>query len=363
MKIGIDARMIGHSGIGVRLEHLLKHFPKDSCHEFFLFGRPDLLAQYHFPFAYTAIDYPIKIYHPKEFWGHPVMAEMDLLDIPHFNVPLRYLTKCLVTIHDIIPYQMKQFFPSVAKRVYIRSILTLIKKYSRRVITVSQFTANDLTKVFAYPPEKLQVIYNGVDHQVFFAEPMVGDHLFCQQYQLPEHYFLTVGIGKEHKNIQLVIHSLEKLALQYPHLPPLVIAGTGGKIPKYLQDLVTKNQQRIIICPRLPYEQLRLLYQNAIALLYPSLYEGFGFPVVEAQACGTTVFSANASVLPEILQDTAFYFDPYRQESLIELLKMQLDRPDTTIRLRQKGIENAHRFQWQTAVQQLFQLYDRLASE
>ncbi|MEM7184793.1 MAG: glycosyltransferase family 1 protein [Spirochaetota bacterium] len=289
------------------------------------------------------------------------MADMHLLDIPHFNVPWRYLSKCVVTIHDIIPYKMKQFFPSFAKQIYLKLNLTLIRRFAKKVVTVSAYTAQDLQVEFGFSAQQMQVIYNAVDHTIFFPETKAGDEEFLGKYQLPQNYFLTVGIGKEHKNILFIVEAMKQLWQEDNSIPPLLLAGTGGTLPEYLQTAVDGWEKYIFLCPHLPYVELRNLYKNATALLYPSLYEGFGFPVIEAQACGTAVLAANASVLPEVLQDSAFFFDPRDRDSFLQVFRMFWQQNKNLKQWQQAGFANAARFQWQQSARAMVQLYDTLA--
>lgn len=361
-KIGIDVRMIEHSGIGVRILNLVQYLAKENLSglEIYLFGNREVLNKYGLEKSFSIIEYNTPVYSIKEFLGHPKMKEMDILDIPHFNIPIRYLNKCVVTIHDIIPYKMKEFFPSKAKQIYIRLIFSLIRKYSKKVISVSECTKKDLVEEFHFSPEQIHNIYNGLNQDLFLARKEKEITLFKTQYELTKDYLLTVGIGKGHKNLQFVIRSLTPLWIEGNLDLPLILAGTGGKIPEHLLEIVKPIEKFIIPFPKLAYEELPLLYQGAKMLIFPSLYEGFGFPLLEAQGVGCPVFSSNASVMPEILGNSAFLFDPVNEKKFQEELRLLLLNPSLLKSKRQLGYENVKRFSWKKAAEETVYVYKLL---
>ena len=358
-KIGIDVRMIEHSGIGVRILNLVEYLAKQnlSGFELYLFGEREILSKYGLDQKFRIIEYNTKVYSIKEFLGHPKMKEMDLLDIPHFNIPILYLKKCVVTIHDIIPYKMKEFFPSKAKQIYIRLIFWLIRRFSRKIISVSECTKKDLIQEFHFSPEQIHNIYNGLNQELFQPHKEKEVKEFRRKYNLEKDYLLTVGIGKGHKNLQFVIQSLIPLWLGGNLDLPLILAGTSGKIPDHLQEMIQPVEKFILPFRKLSYEELPLLYQGAKMLIFPSLYEGFGFPLLEAQGVGCPVFSSNASVMPEILGNSAFFFDPRNEKKFQEEFRLLMLNPSLLKSKREQGYQNAKRFTWKKAAEDTVLLY------
>ena len=355
-KVGIDARMIAHSGIGVRLYHILLYLSKKSMKpDIYLFGDPELLKKYPELSNFKIIPYYAKVYSISELLGHSEMKNMDLLDIPHFNYPIPYINKCIVTIHDLTPYVMRDFFPSKLKRIYLQIVLRLLR-YSKKIISVSDFTAKDLEKYFGYPKSDTKIIYNAVDHTVFYPRSENEVFAFKKKYNLPNEYYLAVGIGKGHKNFQFLIDSLHSRYKSGEIKIILVIAGTDGVIPDYIQNKIIGIENSILFIPKIPYEELPFLYGGAKCLLYPSLYEGFGLPLVEAQASNCPIVSSNASVMPEILENSALYFDPTNPMELIEALN-KLE--NSSSELKQKGLNYAKRFNWDSSVDQLLEVYEK----
>ncbi|PJZ77971.1 glycosyltransferase family 4 protein [Leptospira neocaledonica] len=363
IKIGFDARMIAHSGIGSRIKGLL-HWLGDIASkkgiQIVLLGNSDLIKKNLSPkvlSTYEILEYNAGIYSFKEWFGIPEMKKFDLLDIPHFNAPLKFLDRSVVTIHDIIPFRMKQFHSSFLKQVYMKLVFLFLRKKAKRIITVSDFTAKDITEVFSFSPSQMRTIYNGLDSKTFSPKSDPEKKKFLKQYGLKSGYLLSVGIGKEHKNLGFVLRSLKKLWSEKKIKTDWVIAGSGGKLPNYLTEEAKGWEDRIKLVPYLSEQELATLYSAAGLLVYPSLYEGFGFPPVEAQSCGCPVYSSNASVLPEILEDTAFFFDPKDSLSFETGLVRLLDSPKLLNSKTKVGLKNSKRFDWKKSATEIVEEY------
>lgn len=353
-KVGIDCRMIAHSGIGVRLYHILKEFTKiKDIPKIYLFGDPQLISKYSELQIFPVIPYYANVYSFQEMWGIKEMNEMDILDIPHFNFPIRYINKTLITIHDLTPYVMKEFFPSILKRLYLKIIINLVK-FSKKVISVSDFTKNDLIHYFNFDASKISVVHNAVDHGIFYPPKKSEIKQFKEKYLLPEDYYLSVGIGKGHKNFRFLIDCLVPRYRNKEISIPLVIAGTGGTLPPELEVLVRDMKDYIICAPFLDYNELPFLYAGAKCLLYPSLYEGFGLPLLEAQASGCPVLSSKTSVMPEVLQDSAIYFDPRNPLDFYNALQKFKIYEDL---FRDKGLSNVKKYQWNESAEKIINIY------
>ncbi|WP_061224750.1 glycosyltransferase family 4 protein [Leptospira weilii] len=390
LAIGLDARMIAHSGIGMRIRGLLKYLGPIALKENFqiyLFGDVTTILNegilcYEFSgfeknrsetetsdnsskkekdFSYPVICYRSPIYSLSEFLGHPLMGRMDLLDIPHFNVPLRYLRKSIVTIHDIIPFRMKEFHSSFLKRIYMQVVFRLLRRFSKKIVSVSEYTAKDLEFIFGFSKEEMKVIHNGIDRSVFYPATPTEKKKFLEKYELKEGYLLSVGIGKGHKNLNFVLNALKPLWDSKILKTKWVLGGVSGKIPDYLQADIIGYEDRILPMERLSLNELRCLYSCAGLFIFPSKYEGFGFPPLEAQACGRPVVSSNATVMPEILRDSVYYFSPNKPEELQSLLRDFLKNRNTVKKLIIKGKKNSARFSWEKAALEILEVYKSLS--
>ncbi|EMJ98230.1 glycosyltransferase family 4 protein [Leptospira alstonii] len=387
LTIGLDSRMIAHSGIGMRIRGLLKYLGPAAAKEkirIFLFGDVKTIlnegilchefsgsdeipndpesksssSKKEKDFSYPVISYHSPIYSLSEFLGHPLMGRMDLLDVPHFNAPLRYLKKSIVTIHDIIPFRMKEFHSSFVKRIYMQVVFRLLRLFSKKIVSVSEYTAKDLESVFGFSKKETKTIYNGIDQSVFYPATSAEKKNFLKKYGLKEGYLLSVGIGKGHKNLNFVLNVLKPLWNSKILKTKWVLGGASGKIPDYLQADIGDYENRILPMERLSLDELRCLYSCAELFIFPSRYEGFGFPPLEAQACGCPVISSNATVMPEVLQDSVFYFSPDKPEELEKLLRDFLKSRNKN--LVAKGKRNSARFTWKKAALETLEVYKSL---
>ncbi|TGK11660.1 glycosyltransferase family 1 protein [Leptospira fletcheri] len=370
LKIGYDARMIAHSGIGMRIRGILSELPeiagKHGIEITVLGSREKLEASGLDPSIlsfYKFIHYDAPIYSLLEMWGISEMQEFDILDIPHFNVPLRYLEKCIVTIHDIIPFRLKQFHSSPIKQIYMRLIFSLLRSGAARIITVSDFTAKDLEEVFGFSRSIMRTVYNGIDFDLFHPNPAKEIQAFRRKYGLEQNYLLSVGIGKEHKNLGFVLNVLKSLWSLGKTERQWVIAGADGKLPEYLKTDASGWEDRIRILPRLEPEELGALYSSAGLLLFPSLYEGFGFPPLEAQACGCPVFSSDSSAMPEILGKSAFYFSPTDRDGFESGLLELLQKPKIAVSKKRLATSNVKKYDWKISAKKTVEEYLLLAKK
>ena len=361
MKVGIDVRMIEHSGIGIRIRSLLKELDQNkTIFEFTLFGVPDKIKNLVLTTPFRIVPYDCKIYSIREFLGHSEMKSMDILYIPHFNVPIRFLNKCVVTIHDLIPIKMKQFYPSLSKQIYLYILFHLIKRFCRLVITVSEHTKKDLIEIFSFHNKQIKTIYNGVDTHLFQPYPSEKISYFKNKYQLPENFLLCVGIGKKHKNLEFLIQNLKVLWKEKKINFPLVIGGLNEENKKSIGELCCGYKKFIQILPRLEFEEVPLLYNSAMLFIYPSLYEGFGLPVLESSACKCPILSSNATVLPEILKDTVYYFNPRDSSNFQSQLLFILQKKENLHKNIQKAYRNAYSFSWKKTVKSYLSMLGKL---
>lgn len=368
LKIGYDARMIAHSGIGMRIRGILSELPEVAGKngiEITVLGSREKLEASGLDSSilsfYKFIPYDAPVYSLREMWGISEMREFDILDIPHFNAPLRYLEKCIVTIHDIIPFRLKQFHSSPAKQIYMHLVFSLLRSGAARIITVSDFTAKDLEEVFEFSPSTMRTVYNGIDFDLFHPRPAKEIQAFRRKYGLEQNYLLSVGIGKEHKNLGFVLNVLKGLWSLGKTERQWVIAGADGKLPEYLKAEASGWEDKIRILPRLEPEELGVLYSSAGLLLFPSLYEGFGFPPLEAQACGCPVFSSDSSAMPEILGKSAFYFSPMDRDGFESGLLELLHKPKIATSKKRLATSNVKKYDWKISAKKTVEEYLLLA--
>ncbi len=236
--------------------------------------------------------------------------------------------------HDVIPLVYPQWYPK--KKAYFQYWVPLSLRSSQHIICNSQQTKRDLIKYYQLDPEKITVIPLAYDHSHF--SPGVID-------SLPRPYLLYVGAHEPHKNLKTLITAFGQLSREWEGELWL-----GGRFdPRYtpeLQALAAPLGTRVRWLDYVSYEQLPSLYQRAKAFIYPSLYEGFGLPLLEAMACGTAVISANSTSLPEVGGKAVAYFEPLSVADLVSVIQKVLGDSSYCHHLEQQGLVQAQTFDW-----------------
>jgi glycosyltransferase involved in cell wall biosynthesis len=297
---------------------------------------------------------------------------LPLVDIAHFTnfigFPIRR-AKIILTIHDLAFIR----YPETIQRLnlfILRSLLKYSLDIADVVITVSNSTKKDLVSFFDYPQEKIIAIPLGVDHNIF--RPVYNEssiELFKRKYSLGR-YILFLGTLEPRKNPIGLLKAYVVLChkMELDRTPDLVFGGGRGwnnKIfeEKYLNLDIDKNiKDKIHFLGYIPQEELPFLYSGAEVFVFPSLWEGFGFPPLEAMACGVPVVTSNASSLPEIAGDAALLVDPYSPEQIAEAVYGILTNKSLASRLKSAGIRQAAKFTWENTAWQTLEVYKRVAN-
>lgn len=285
-----------------------------------------------------------------------------VLFVPAHVLPLVHPARSVVTIHDL----GYLYFPQ-AHTFRARQYLNLSTRFSAtrasRVIAISQATKNDLGRHYAIPSAKIEVIYHGYDKQRFFpVEAEAARQAARARYNIgPGRFLLYVGTLQPRKNLLRLLEAYASLAGQ-PEFKDLqlVLAGKPGWLAQPILDraaqLQTSFPGRLLLPGYLAENDLPLLLSAAEAFVFPSLYEGFGMPVLEALACGCPVVCSNSSSLPEVAGEAALYHHPLDTLSLASQLRRLLTRPGLRAEMVHKGLEQAARFSWEGAAYKTLQL-------
>jgi glycosyltransferase involved in cell wall biosynthesis len=274
----------------------------------------------------------------------------------HLLLPLRSLPTVL-TVHDLIFRHLPEHHKPL-NRGYLNLALPLYCRRATHIIAISECTRRDVMAAYDLPPEKVTVIHEAADPRF---HPQTPDRVTAvrQQYSLPERYILFVGTIEPRKNLTRLLHAFE--ALHGDDLcDALVIVGKRGWLfGDFFAELERSPLRDAVLLPGyVPDEALPAIYAGARALAFPSLYEGFGLPVLEAMACGTAVACSSTSSLPEVAGDAALYFDPSSQGAIVETLRQLLSDPDLRGELVQRGLSRAAQFSWDRVAAETEAVYD-----
>jgi len=363
MKIAIDARMIEHSGIGSVLRGLLPpllEIGPERGLEFILLGNRKKLL-HHFPSLEPEIlvEWRAPVFSLREQCCPPRLPKATLWHFFHYNVPTLLCQPFVVTIHDVIPLVARNFANSTFHRFAVHYLLGRQVRHAKAVIVPSRFTGDELIQHFPPAKDKLHVIPHAVA-QSFTPVPEARVEQLLARLRLGRPYLLCVSIHKPHKNLSLLVRAFSQWCCAPQHIANLVIAGLRSRDLPDLRRLVLQYgvAERVrLIAEFLSEGDLAALYQGAEVLIVPSLCEGFGLPVLEAQSVGTPVLCSQAGSLPEVAGDGALYFDPCSAEALAEQLTKICTDDALRAKLIDAGRVNVARFNWASSVSRLIEVY------
>lgn len=288
-----------------------------------------------------------------------------LVHIPHYVIPLAFPGKMVVTVHDIIHVLFPEFLPKPVGYTYATFMIRAALTRARRVIAVSQTTARDLATLFGADAHKVEVILNGVEAE-FLAEPDGGeDQARRQQLGLLSPYFLFVGNHKPHKNVEGVLKAYQLFVNEGgEEVPHLVLVGgfnPTGPLASRVQAMGLASKVRFL--GFLPRHQLRAVYRGALAFLCPSLYEGFGLPVLEAAACGLPIMASDIPVVKEVLADAVLKVNPRDVVEQAQAMRRLWQTPETRKQLASAAKSRAYHFRWEQTAQKTVAVYRRVLGE
>lgn len=273
----------------------------------------------------------------------------------HLLPPLRHIP-CVLTVHDMI----FRLFPEHQKRLnywYLNATMPLYCRRADAIITVSQSSKRDIVESYGLDPAKITVIYEAASSEFVPAAPSLVAEA-RSRYGLPERFLLHVGTIEPRKNLVRLIEALEDLSRGGLRIPLVVVGAKGWLYDAFFARLEESGLSRDVLFPGyVPQADLPILYSAATAAVTPSVYEGFGLPVLEAMACGTPVVCSNASSLPEVGGEAAEYFDPYDVADMSESIRRVWDSHELRLLMGQRGLEQAAGFSWKRAAQRTLAVY------
>jgi glycosyltransferase involved in cell wall biosynthesis len=369
LRIGINAHLLAgasdyrRAGIHHYILQALRHLPAAEAglaYEVFTRHAGDLTARagLHVRRSRWPTERPlVRIAWEQAAW--PLLARRARLDLLHgmaFVTPWAAPCPTVVTVYDLSFMHYPQAFPA-AQRRYLASQTARSVRRARRVITISESSRQDVARFFQVAPERIDVVYPGVEDR-FRPLPAAQTAAFRARAGLPERFILHVGTLQPRKNIPALLEALAQITPPDLHL---VLAGARGWLYTEIFTRVAALglADRVHFTGYVADEDLPLWYNAAAALVFPSLYEGFGLPVAEAQACGTPVVASSASSIPEAGGTAALYFDAPDAGALAERLTAVLHNPDLAATMRENGLRQAVQFAWARAGRETAEVYRR----
>ncbi len=368
MRVAINCRSFlnkKYTGIGRYAYNLVKSLSEiDNGNQYLLYVRKKLFDPKRRTPQIPAQNFSLKI----DYFNNGLDKTLGGVDVYHSPSPEKLLIegpKIIVTIHDLIHLAYPQGHTSATIEATQRHMQEIVKK-SAKIICCSQNTADDLKKYFDVSADKIRVIHQGVDKNIFYPlsggeQGLAQDVLRARAIQEP--FILFVGTLEPRKNLNNLLRAFFFLKERKKFSGKLVIVGMKGWMGEsaayFIEHLGLKND--VICLGYVTDEELRVLYNKAQVFVFPSFYEGFGFPIVEAFSCGAAVITSNGSSCAEVAGEAALTVDPYQPKEIADAMAKILEDKDLSNILKQKALKRAEFFSFRKTAEETLQVYRQVA--
>jgi glycosyltransferase involved in cell wall biosynthesis len=377
MKIVIDARMYGfeNGGIGryvVNLVSELENIDHENNYTLLLrkkhFNQLNLKNDNWEKIAVDARHYSVK----EQILVTKVLNQInpDIVHFPHFNVPVFYKGNFVVTIHDLLMHKRTgkaattlPYWLYLIKRGGYKSVFNNAVKRSQKIIVPSKFVKTQISKEYQGIAEKVSVVYEGVDDNVFRRSAVSG---ILRKRKIEKPYFLYVGNVYPHKNIERTIEAIAMINETSEHKISLAIVTPRNVFQKRLDEYVEKHNAKAFVhfTGYVEDDELSYLYKQAAAFVYPSKEEGFGLPGLETMANKTLLLASDIPVFREVYKDNALYFNPLDFSSIAKAMQDVLSLPrDKKVEITNKAFEFAKIYTWEKAARETLRVYESALSK
>ena len=371
MRVAIDIRRINEFGVGTYTRNAIRTLARlDNFNEYFLLGIPGRLGDIE-PLPDNFITVPT---HPNEFSLNSYLElnrilkqhRCDLLHVPHLfwkpqSVPCPYV----VTVHDLLDHLYRVNSASWVKRQLHFEFTKRVLHSAARIFAVSNFSKQDTERLFGVPGDRIEVVYNALDDRFRQGHATGADHkLIAERYQVTYPFLLYAGRISPHKNVIRIIEAFSALKVelqkegQFPDLKLIIIGDELSKHPDLRRAVIkSRVQNDVRFLGFVPIGVLRIFYDLAKIFVFPSLYEGFGLPPLEAMAHGTPVVTSNTSSIPEVVGNAAVMVNPENVFEIMHALhRVLLDQP-VREKLKTRGALQAQKFSWDDSVRRMLEVY------
>lgn len=367
MRIGLDLRMLGGgSGISRYASELSRQILElDKNNQYVLFFNqldPETRRTYE-KYGHKLVATGIAHYSVAEQLSLPSILKkenLDLVHFLHFNAPIFYDKKFVVTIHDLThtKFPGKKKSHILHRGAYNLVLLNAVKR-AQRIIAVSGSTKNEVMEHFGIRDEKIEVVYEGINsaYKVMDREEAYGK--IVSRFGITKPYILYVGVWRRYKNLPTLARVFDHLVEKGFDLE-LVLAGEPDPFYPEIREQVTgiKNNSRVKALGRVSDEDLNFLYNASQLFVLPSLAEGFGLTALEAAACGVPIAASDIPTLREVLGQGAEYFDPMNEENMYDVLAYLNDNPKRREDLANAALSRSKHFSWKQAAEETIKLYE-----
>jgi len=377
VRVAIDIRRITEFGVGTYTRNAIRTLARlDHDNEYLLIGIPGKLGDIG-SLPKNFITVPCQ---PNEFSVasylelHSILKDnrCDLLHVPHlFWKPQRIPCPYVVTVHDLLDHMYRVNSQSSVKRSLHYQFTRRVLHRAARIFAVSNFSKADTVRLFGVKPQKIEVIYNAIDDRFRQGHANEADLQFiAERYQVNHPFLLYAGRISPHKNVVRIIEAFAALKNElskeslYDDLKLIIIGDEVSRHPDLRRACVKGGVQNDVrFLGFVPIDVLRLFYDQAKIFVFPSLYEGFGLPPLEAMAHATPVVTSNTSSVPEVVGNAAVMVNPENVFEIMRALHRVLLDQALREKLKQRGLEQAGKFSWDASVRRMLEIYKEVAQK
>jgi len=377
VKVAIDIRRMTDFGVGTYTRNVVRALGRlDHSNEYVLIGSPQKVVEIG-PLPPNFQTIPLlddgttaKGY--LECRGILKRLHCDLVHIPHlFWMPRTLPCPYVMTVHDVLEHMYRAHDRSSVRRSLHFFLTRQVLKGARRVLAVSRYTKSEIEKLFGIPGSHIEVVYNAIDERFLRGHASEADRqLLAERYLVTYPFLLYAGRISPHKNLVRIIEAFSALKAElekderFPDLKLIIIGDELSKHPDLRRTVIRSGVQNDVrFMGFIPIEMLRVFYDAAKIFVFPSLYEGFGLPPLEAMAHGTPVVTSNTSSLPEVVGNAAILVNPENVFEIMRALHRVLLDQAVRDKLKQRGYEQSNKFSWTASARQILNVYEQVAEK
>jgi glycosyltransferase involved in cell wall biosynthesis len=375
VKVAIDIRRMTEFGVGTYTRNIVRALGRlDQSNQYALIGSPQKVAEIGpLPANFQTVpllDDGTSAKGYLEFRGILKRLQCDLVHIPHlFWMPRTLPCPYVMTVHDVLEHMYRAHDRSNLRRSLHFHLTRRVLKGAGRILAVSKHTKSEIENLFGIRASRIEVVYNAIDERFLHGHASETDRqVLAERYLVTYPFLLYAGRISPHKNLVRIIEAFSALKAElekeekFPDLKLIIIGDELSKHPDLRRTVIRGGVQNDVrFMGFVPIEMLRIFYDAAKIFVFPSLYEGFGLPPVEAMAHGTPVVTSNTSSLPEVVGNAAVLVNPENVfEIMRALLRVLLDQP-VREKLKQRGYEQAKKFSWDTSARRIIEVYEEVA--
>jgi len=376
VKVAIDIRRSTDFGVGTYIRNIVRALSRlDRQNRYYLIGSPHKASEIGpLPANFHSISFDEPDDSARGYFAFRTTVrrlECDVVHIPHlFWIPRALPCPYVMTVHDVLEHMARARGQSDMRRSLHFHMTRRVLRGAARIFAVSHFTKSELEKLFGIPGRRIETVYNAIDERFLRGHASEADHEFiAQRYQVNYPFLLYAGRISPHKNLVRIIEAFSALKAAlgkdalYPDLKLIIIGDELSKHPDLRRTVIKSGVQNDVrFLGFVPIEVLRIFYDEAKVFVFPSLYEGFGLPPLEAMAHGTPVVTSNTSSLPEVVGNAAVLVNPENVFEIMRAIHRVLVDQELREKMKRRSSEQLKRFSWDSSARHVLEVYEKIWS-